>query len=169
MRVFIVGANMPDIPEVSELIDVVYIVCADEPSADLVEWAADNSASVTLITTSASSVDDETLESVAAVIEDPDPVLFACSLVIPGGDVAVMRWTDTDDDYLTLQRFLAAGADVLDANDGFTIMEIGNTPDLHHLVDIITRRVTKEVLKTIRAEIKDTLTSRRFRSSGKKA
>lgn len=166
MNLVVVGDVARRIPELDDDVEQVYLV--ETRRLSTATWAAENAASVSLVTADAEAVDDDVLLAVNDVEVTADPLSHVLSVTCDE-DVVLMDWDESDAKYLALQKFLGIGAAVLDAADDFRSMEIGPTPDMNHMIDHLTRRITADVLRTIRAEIADTLTSRRYRSAAKRA
>lgn len=124
--------------------------------------------SVTLIATSDNLVDEEVLDSLADIVTTDVPDRYLLSRALPG-DVALMRWDDSDTAYERLRVLNRSGVTVLDPFDDYIEVVLDKTVDVQDLVDLITRRVTADVLQTIR-EDGDTPSRRgKFRSRAPRA
>lgn len=151
-------SELPDLPD-----DVDEIVLTHPAPAEVLQWAIEQSPSVTLVAQSSSDIDDDTLESISELIEHDSPIEYVAS-VATEGDLALIGWDDSDEQHTALQAILDADVRCLDMTDGYQELVLDSRID----VDEIVARVTSEVLKIVRAEMSDMLRSRRYRSSGPK-
>lgn len=176
MNLLVLDGPIPTFPALPE-IDHVYVFrgwgmaeSANEEIAQLLDLCASVGVPMTILTDNASSLSEDVLDQVASV-----EVLEGTVKEIPpqtlnlDDAIACIAWAGTDAQYDVLEFLQARGVTVLDMADGFARLEIGQTPDIEHMVDEITRRVTAAVLKTVREEIAELMSSRRWRSGAKRA
>lgn len=155
MNLFVVGGialscEMPD------GIDCVVLVDPGDAAAHLARWAGD--VPVCIVCASASDLSDDALDAAAEVVEDADPLGLAHDRARED-DLALIAWDDSDAAYLALRGFLRRGAMAFDPLDGFRELQIA-VSDIDHLVEAITRRVTRDVLRVVRSELGDTAAGR---------
>jgi hypothetical protein len=122
-----------------------------------------DSASITIVTAKDSGLDEDVLDSVSDVVETDDPHRYILSRVMPG-DVALLGWDESEEAYETLRILNRSGVTVLDPADEFVEVVLDKSIDLEDLVDIITRRVTTDVLQTLREEMDSPGRRSKFRS-----
>lgn len=149
---------MPELPD-----EFTQVWLSLPAAAAVLEWALEQPAPLVLVTQSADSLDDETLESASEVIEAEDPDGFCCASAAED-DIVLLAWEDTPARHRHIRTLAANRVPVLDLADGFVELVLDDAPD----VDDIVARVTAEVLKVVRAEMAEMLRSRRFRSAGPK-
>lgn len=116
-----------------------------------------------LVTASPDEIPESLLNVAASFIEVEDPIAYVVSRGIPG-DVAVMAYSDTEEDYEVLERLNKAGITVMDPQEEWIEVVIDKTVHIEDVIDAIAERVTADVLRILRAE-QDTPNRRgRFRS-----
>lgn len=120
-----------------------------------------------IVTDNASEISEDLLDEVADVIEVDDPVDYVISRGIPG-DIACMPYDDSEESYAILERLNNSGVTVLDTNDEWVEVVIDKKMEIEDLVNTISRRVTADVLRILRAEFGDTRRAR-FRSPAPRA
>lgn len=141
-------------------------VYATEASVGAVLGKSD--VSVCLVTANPDQVAEDVLEQISDLVEVDSPVEYVVSRGIPG-DVAVMSYDDTDAAYALLERLNKSGVTVLDASDEWVEVVLDKNMSMQDLVETITRRVTADVLRVLRAELsEDTPRRGRFRSPAPK-
>jgi hypothetical protein len=143
----------------NEEYDRVYVV---ESAQGVVELLTDSSA-VTLVTQAEASVDEDLLDSVGDLIIAEDPEDYVLSRAMPG-DVALMSWDESQEAYDRLRTLNRSGVTVLDPDDDYVEVVLDKNVDLEDLVDLITRRVTTDVLQTLREEFDAPTRRSKFRS-----
>jgi hypothetical protein len=142
----------------------------DEALDTFLEMAASAGVPVSIFTENMASLSDEVLDQVASVEEvSKIKQQLSISPLLTTDAIACMTWTGSDADYRLLEFLQSHDMVVLDMADGFAELQIGESPDIDELVKVITDRVTAEVLKTVRAEMKEMLSSRRWRSGSPRA
>lgn len=168
-------AEFPALPQIEHAFVWLDRVVEDLPEyADLqsfLEVASAEGVPVSIFSQDAGSLAEEILDQVVALERGPTDFASLCASIEPllqGEEVACLPWIGTDSQYRLLEFLQARGVPVLDMEDGFSEMKIGETPDFDDLVQQITARVTAEVLRVVRAEIKELISSRRWRSANKK-
>lgn len=171
MNLLIIGAPIAEFPALPE-IDHAY-VWADPVTEGLREFLAlseSEGVPVTIFSQSTDDFDEEILDLVSSVDDTESLLPLATDLprVLSGEDIATIAWDGSDAQYRLVEQLIAHGVSVLDMSDGFAEMEIGQTPDVDYLVQHISARVTAEVLRVVRAEIREQFSARRWRTSGKK-
>lgn len=171
MNLLVIGDPIADFPALPE-IDHAY-VWANSDTRGLTEFLSlseSEGVSVSIFTQSAADFDESTLDLVSS-IEDTEsllPLTTHLPNVLSGEDIAALAWDGSDAQYRLVEQLIALDVSVLDMSDGFAEMEIGQTPDVDYLVQHISARVTAEVLRVVRAEIREQFSARRWRASGKK-
>jgi hypothetical protein len=122
-----------------------------------------------IVTAVAEEVPETLLNQVVDVIVSESPVDYVISRGIPG-DMAAMLWDDDDDvAYSQLERLNTAGVTAVDPEDQWVEVVLDKEMSMENLIDTITRRVTADVLRILRAEFGDTPRRGRFRSPAPKA
>ena len=148
MRLLVMGdipvGSMPDVPD--EVTSGVFYVGTTTVMPENLPF------SCTVVTEDASSLPEGLLEQVTDLVEDPDPLAFI-ALTATSEDLVFMPWDDSAEMYGHLKWFNSRDITVFDMLDGYQVLEIGGVPDISSMVSEITRRVTRDVLKTIRAEM----------------
>lgn len=176
MNLTIFASVLMELPPIPEEIDRITLV-EDTRIHDVdkllifsnfISWSSENGKAAVLITTDAENIPEELLEQLAEITVSQDPLRESLTS-LTDNDVVFLAWDDSDFSYRALRSLSATGATVVDMTDGFQILEIGDAPDFDLLVDELTKRVTAEVLKVVRAEIKEAMSSRRWRSTAKRA
>lgn len=147
--------------------DCVYVL--DDGTSPLDCQSMAETASLIVVTTDAGALPEDLLTSVTDVIEvDSDPTSYLASRGVPG-DVAVIAWDSSDAHYEVLESLCRSGVTVLDAADEMVQISLDLEMTVEDLIATITRRVTADVLRQLRAELgQDTPRRSRFRSSSQR-
>lgn len=127
------------------------------------DYEAAEYANTYIVTNDASSISEGILEDVSDVLEVDDPIEYVVSRGIPG-DIACMAYDESAESYEILERLNNSGVTVLDTSDEWVEVVIDKKMSMEDLLDTITRRVTEDVLRILRAEMSDTQRRGRFRS-----
>jgi hypothetical protein len=155
MRLLLLGTQHQALPEMPPEVTEVWTVYPT--SGELLDWVLGSGVPVTLVATNPEKVGDEILDQVADVVKAPDPQEFLAHDAAPE-DIALLSWGDTDEQHDILQRLTERGVTVQDMNDDFQQLVIQNP--LEELMKAMAEAVTREVLKTVRAEIREHLAAR---------
>lgn len=137
----------------------VYVV---ESAHTAVNLLTDSSA-ITLVTRAETSVDEDVLDSIGDLVIAKDPEEYVLSRAMPG-DVALLSWDESQEAYDRLRVLNRSGVTVLDPDDDYIEVVLDKNVDLEDLVDLITRRVTTDVLQSLREEFDAPTRRSKFRS-----
>lgn len=176
MNLYILASVLIELPPIPEEIDRITLIEDTRVNdvdkllifSNFISWSRDHGKTTVLVTTDAENIPEEVLEELAEITVSPDPITALLNS-LTDSDVVFLSWDDSNYCYRALRLFSSTGATTVDMSDGFQILEIGDSPDFDVLVDELTQRVTAEVLKVVRAEIKEAMSSRRWRSTSKRA
>jgi hypothetical protein len=155
VRLIVVGTQHGELPEMPP--DVTAVWAAYPTGKALLDWLLDSDAAVTLVARTPSKVGDETLDRVADVIKSDNPRAFLIEAATPE-DVVLMSWDESDESHKTLENLTDRGITVQDMDDDFQQLVIQNP--LEEVLKAMAESVTREVLKTVRAEIREELARR---------
>lgn len=159
--------SVSDFPEEFPWDDIKDAYVLDTGTLDDYDCAEE--ANTYVVTSDASNIPEELLDSLSDVIEVDDPVEYVLSRGIPG-DLACLNYDDSDESYRLLERLNNSGVTVLDVSDEWVEVVLDKKMDIEDLVNTITQRVTADVLRALRAEFGDTPPRRgRFRSPAPRA
>lgn len=122
-----------------------------------------DSSAVTLVTQAEAAVDEDLLDSVGDLVIAEDPEDYVLSRAMPG-DVALLSWDESQEAYDRLRILNRSGVTVLDPDDDYIEVVLDKNVDLEDLVDLITRRVTTDVLEILREEFDAPGRRSKFRS-----
>lgn len=155
MRLVILGTEHGELPDMP--LDVTSVWTIYPTSDDLLDWLLDSGVAVTLVARNPAKVDEETLDGVADVIKSDNPAAFLLDAATPT-DVVLVNWDDSDEVHKTLETLTERGITVQDMNDDFQQLVIQNP--LEELMKAMADSITREVLKTVRAEVREELARR---------
>jgi hypothetical protein len=147
MRCLIAGKSVPDDFD-WEVFSTVYVTDHTELS-NLPQVAEETS--VVLYSTNPNAISEDVLDSVAELVESNSPIADIIKKLTPD-DVAIMDWDDSAYSYETLEKTHAAGIVTLDCADDYKELVIDQDIDLDDLIELITEKVTKNVLAALREE-----------------
>jgi sensor histidine kinase regulating citrate/malate metabolism len=147
MKCLIAGTVIPEDFD-WEIFSTVYIT--DHTDLSNLPQVAEES-SVVLYSRNADSIAEDILDSVSELVESTDPVTDVLEKLTPS-DVAIMNWDDSALLYETLEKLHHAGLVTLDSSDEYKELVIDHQIDLDYLINLITEKVTKNVIAALREE-----------------
>jgi hypothetical protein len=155
MRLILLGEQHGELPEMPP--EVTEVWTAFPTSLALLDWSLDSGVPVTLVAKHPAEVGEEVLDRVADVIKSDNPQTLLIDTATPK-DVVLLSWDDSDDGHQVLENLTDRGITVQDMNDDFQQLVIQNP--LEELMKAMAESITREVLKTVRAEIREQLAAR---------
>ena len=133
--------------------------------SEVLELVLSAGVSTTLVSRHPECVADDVLDQVVNVIQSDDPQGYLLQQARTS-DVALLSWDDSDEHYRLLQELTSRGVAVLDLADNCRQLVIQAPVD--EVLRSMTEAITEQVLRTVRAEIKEKfderVRGRRFRS-----
>jgi len=163
MRLFIIGSipdgGFPYLPDDFTQIFVKFPVGEDMSTSFEVP--------VVIVATDPTVIPTALLEVIQEVVQAENPWDYMAEEATED-DLVFMDWDSTDAMYERLSVLVTNDVEVYDMSDNFKILEIGDMLDLDRLVAVITKRVTKDVLRVLRSELAELINPRRTWQTGRK-
>jgi hypothetical protein len=159
MRVIVLGTEHGDLPEMPTEVTSIWAAAPTEPA--LLAWMLESEVPVTLVAQNPAALGEDLLDQVADVIKSDNPKTFLSDAASPT-DAVLISWDDSDESHDLLQTLTTRGITVQDMRDNFQQLVIQHP--LEELMKAMAESITRDVLKTVRAEIREHLSARPRRS-----